>query len=165
MKCRFFHPAFVTIIFAFAAPAYPATPDIQKTKADLKTVYDADIEQIAAPADGGEPPAGKDPLDLLSEHSLISPRLKKHVGNIGGLDFDILLYAEDWDKSWSVTVGEPVQKGETHYEIPVTMIREGKPWKAVWSFVLEKDSWLAEDITYEEPAEKPLTLNSLHEGD
>ena len=150
---------------AFADSSTPNGTDIAQVKQELQKAYETDIAQMSAPPSGGNAPVGKDPVDLAAEHHLLSSKLHKHLGNIGGLDFDIFLNAQDWDKKWAAQIGDPVRKGKNHYEIPVSLNRDGKICIATWQFVREQGAWVADDIRYEEPGEKTFTLNSLQEGD
>ena len=78
-------------------------PNIASAVSKLKSVYDKDISQMLIPPEEFEKTKFKSPEELLNDHKLITKSLLKHLQNIGGIDFDILLSAQDWDKGWTVT--------------------------------------------------------------
>ena len=138
--------------------------DIQQAAARLKQVYDLDVKGMLTPPEAELHSDNKAPETLLDEHKLISPGLLHHINQIGGLDFDILLAAQDWDKSWTIKLGEPVKKGD-NYEIAVVLKHGSDQSTVTWKFVNLQGSWVADDARYEEPDEKPFTLRSMEEGD
>jgi len=136
--------------------------DIHAAAAELKRVFNFNVEQYTRPPETLTRTV--DAVDLLDQHRLISNGLMHHVKNMGALDFDIILSAQDWNKSWRILFGEP-QKTKHGYSLKVTLARPNESTAELWTFTQEHGFWVVSDILYQEPGEKPFTLSSLKEGD
>ncbi|MFN8388783.1 MAG: DUF3828 domain-containing protein [Bdellovibrionota bacterium] len=148
-----------------ASSAIDVPADLKTAVEELKKVYALDVKSVLSMSDeeAGDVEATS-AEDLLAEHNLLTPDLRKHIDESGGLDFDILLSAQDWEKSWTFSVEDPKKSGEG-YDVKVVLKHPKEQATVVWKFVHSDGKWFIDDATYSNPREKPFTLRSLNEGD